>query len=427
MRIIQGAMTREVRPTSHVVHVINGLILCSALLFAACAGPGNQALPEPYPTTPSQDLQLRTYDAFWDGINERYLYKEHTDLDWELLKPLTRRKIQDGMTRPEFEDLMRSTVASFPSDTVTYLTRSERTEQDLGNTLSYEGIGAYITVENQPEPHVILLAVISGSPAEKAGLHAHESIYAVDGQKVTAEEGLQVVNRVRGPGGSVVTLDVQAPDGSKRTVNVTRGRVIAEDQLRWGMIGMSNTGLIRLPISANEGLSDMLIDALRGLSEEGIGSLIIDMRIAHSSSSWPLVEMLSLFGDGQMGELRIKGSDQALNVSANEVLNSQTLPLALLVGPDTQGPSEIFAAGLQASDRAVVLGLPTTGRVMGFDQFILPDGSKIFYAISSYHTPDGKDIGIVGVQPDIVVNARWDEVNDDSDPVISRALLHLTQ
>ena len=190
---------------------------------------------------------------------------------------------------------------------------------------------------------------------------------------------------------------------------------------------MSNTGLIRLPISANEGLSDMLIDALRGLSEEGIGSLIIDMRIAHSSSSWPLVEMLSLFGDGQMGELRIKGSDQALNVSANEVLNSQTLPLALLVGPDTQGPSEIFAAGLQASDRAVVLGLPTTGRVMGFDQFILPDGSKIFYAISSYHTPDGKDIGIVGVQPDIVVNARWDEVTDDSDPVISRALLHLTQ
>ena len=64
---------------------------------------------------------------------------------------------------------------------------------------------------------------------------------------------------------------------------------------------------------------------------------------------------------------------------------------------------------------------------MGFDQFVLPDGSEVFYATSSYHTPDGQDLAITGVHPDISVDAGWDEVDDDLDPVLSRALLQLTQ
>lgn len=422
----KSTLTRRTISSYHFIH-LSTLTLLSALLFSACGGHKQPTLPEPYPTTPAHERHLRTYDAFWEGISDQYLYAESTDFDWGIVRPQTRRKIENGLIDSEFDELMRRTVEAFPDNTLTYRTRSERISEDLSNTLSYEGIGAYISVENDPEPHVILLVVIAGSPAEKAGLRTHDSIYAVDGHPLTAQEGLKIVDRVRGPEGSVVTLDVQSPDGSKRVVRVTRGRVTASDELRWGVIGMSKTGLIRLPIAATDRLANVVTGALQELAEEGISSLIIDMRIAHSGSSWPLAEMLSLFYDGPMGTMHSRGATRTLNLIGNDVLNSQQIPLALLVGPDTQGASEVFAAGLQATDRAIVIGLPTPGRVMGFSQFVLPDGSKVFYATSSYHTPDGLDLGLTGVHPDILVDARWDEVDDNSDPVVSRALLQLTQ
>ncbi len=403
------------------------LIMFSLLVVTSCRGQEHNNLPKPYPTTPAHERQLHTYDAFWDGISEKYLYAEDTDFDTTILRFQTRRKIEEGMTNSEFEDLMRSMLEAFPSNTVIYRTRSERIDEDLSNTLSYEGIGAYITVQTEPQPHVILLAVMSDSPAEKAGLRTHDSIYAVDGQPVTAKEGLKVVKRVRGPAGSIVMLDVQSPDGSKRSVKVTRGRVTASDELRWGMMGISKTDLIRLPIAASNDLDGQMIGALQELAKQEISSLIIDMRIAHSGPSWPLVGMLSLFDDGYMGTMQSRLSSQPLTVSGNNVLNSQQVPLLLLIGPDTQGASEMFAASLQASGRAVLIGLPTPGQVMGFDQFVLPDGSQVFYATSSYHTPDGEDLAITGVHPDIPVDVGWDEVDDDLDPVISRALLQLTQ
>lgn len=426
LKTLRAAMTIGTPCSSHQM-LVYSLIFFSAVILSNCENRGQQALPEPYPTTSAQTRQLRTYDAFWDRIKEKYLYGDNTDFDWDLLRHQTRRKVEVGMTDSEFDSLMRSTVDAFPANTITYRTRSERIDEDLGNTLSYEGIGAYIAFEKEPEPHVVLLSVIAGSPAEEAGLRSHESIYSVDDLPVTIDEGMEVVERVRGPEGSVVTLDVQNPDGSRRRVNVTRGRVTASDTLRWEVLDMSNTGLILIPIAATGRLSAMIIDALQGLEKEGIDSLIIDMRIAHSTASWPLVEMLSLFIDGQIGAMHFRDGTQSLIVSGRDVLHSQQIPLAILVGADTQGASEVFAAGLQASDRAVVIGLPTPGKVLRFDWSILPNGSKLLYATSSYLTPDGRDLGLTGVQPDILVNEKWGEVDDNFDPVVSRAMLHLTQ
>ena len=53
------------------------------------------------------------------------------------------------------------------------------------------------------------------------------------------------------------------------------------------------------------------------------------------------------------------------------------MPLVLIVGADTSGTPEVFAAALQAAGRAVVVGQPTAGAVQGFETISLPDGSHI--------------------------------------------------
>ena len=425
------------------VRNINNRILCTFLtlvllqisgLLTACNSEDtdNLNLPTPLPASDRTELHLHTYDAFWTKLEPNYIFVGSTDFDWKLMPIQTRRQVSSGMTDEEFDGLIDSFIDMFPDDTVIYRNRVERINADLKATLSYEGIGAYISVINEPTPHIVLLSVITSSPAEKAGLRAHDSIYYVDGKPVTEEEGITVVDRIRGPAGSIVTLQVISPNGSERTVEVTRERLQATDMLRYTYLPIAKAGLIRIPMGGNANImSDMLTSIDTLIEKNGMENLVIDMRVAHSNDDWPLESMLSLFTEGDMGTIYTRYDNYALTVNAQNVSGSQTIPLVLLVGPDTQGASEIFAAVLQDKGRATVIGQPTLGYVFDFDHFILPDGGEVFFGNSSYVSPLGRDIGVLGVMPDVLVQSSWDQVSDEEnfkyDPVVTRAKLEFTQ
>ena len=58
----------------------------------------------------------------------------------------------------------------------------------------------------------------------------------------------------------------------------------------------------------------------------------------------------------KMGALYSREGTTPIAIEGRDILNSQSLPLAILIGPDTQGASEIFAEALQATGRAVLIG-----------------------------------------------------------------------
>ena len=158
------------------------LLQISGLLTACNAeNTDDLSLPTPLPPSDRTELHLRTYDAFWAKLEPNYIFVGSTNFDWTLMPMQTRRQVSSGITDKEFDSLIDSFVDLFPDNTIIYRNRSERIDADLKATLSYEGIGAYITVVNEPIPHIVLLSVITSSPAEKAGLRAHDSIYSVDG------------------------------------------------------------------------------------------------------------------------------------------------------------------------------------------------------------------------------------------------------
>jgi len=431
MSVVSSALNvtnRILRPFFIII-----LLQISGLLTACNADDiDDLSLPTPLPASDRTELHLRTYDAFWAKLEPNYIFVGSTDFDWKLMPMQTRRQVSSGITDKEFDSLIDSFVDLFPDNTIIYRNRSERIAADLKATLSYEGIGAYITVVNEPIPHIVLLSVITSSPAEKAGLRAHDSIYSVDGKPVTEEEGIAVVDRVRGPAGSIVTLQVISPNGSEQTVEVTRERLQATDMLRYTYLPIAKAGLIRIPMGGNVNImSDMLTSIETLIDQNGMENLVIDMRVAHSNDDWPLESMLSLFTEGDMGTRYTRYNDYALTVDAQDISGSQTIPLVLLIGPDTQGASEIFAAVLQDKGRATVIGQPTLGYVFDFDHFILPDGGEVFFGNSSYVSPLGRDIGVLGVMPDVLVQSSWDQVSDEEnfkyDPVVTRAKLEFTQ
>ena len=155
--------------------------------------------------------------------------------------------------------------------------------------------------------------------------------------------------------------------------------------------------------------------------EPAIG-LILDLRIAGSGSSWPLTEMLTLLGEGSMGQFATRGAEQPVVISGFDLSNSQSIPLAILIGPDTSGAPEIFAGALQGIGRADLVGLGTNGNVLSFRQQTLSDGSLLTFADSSYITPGGSDLSLSGLIPNLLVQYDWDQVRPESDPVIQGAI-----
>jgi carboxyl-terminal processing protease len=402
-------------------------LLVSSILLSACAGlagPEDEPSGKYGPTYSLQEHQMRTFDALWEHLTTDYIYAKSAGLDWGALYEEYSGRIREGLTDDQFTELMDELTGDLPAGAMSYQSRQERIEADTADFSTYEGIGAFVGFLAEAEPHIVILGVIEGSPAEEAGIKPHDSVYEIDGSPVLLEEGIGVVERIRGPAGSSVLLNVQTPGSPQRLIEVTRAKLISAGVLQSRAIDELSYGYILFPPLSYDGLLEDLLASLRSFTTfKELKGLILDLRVAGSSRGWPLQELLTLFQDGRVGEFYTSAEErQIVSVTGEDLYTSQSVPLILLVGSHTSGFPEIFAASLQAENRAMVLGENTPGEVETTTSFYLPDGSRLFVETTSFRLPNGVEIGTTGVQPDIRIDAGWDDVLPDDDPVLDRAI-----
>jgi carboxyl-terminal processing protease len=406
------------------------LLMLVSLVLSACGG--LKALDEQSasgkfgPSYSDQEHQTRTFDALWKNLQATYIYYDSVNVNWDQLHSKYVNQIDAGLTEQDFNSLLKKLEKDLPAGSFSYQSRAERVETDLANSSdpsNFEGIGAIVGLQEKDTPHLVILKVISGSPAENAGLKAHDSVYSIDGQAITMEEGLGATSRIRGPAGSTVTLEVQSPGQEKRSVEVKRGKINSNTVLEGYAVTGTDYGYLLFPPYEYKGLDQDVLNSLQMLVADGkLKGLIVDLRIAGSSPQWPLDPLLTLFQNGKIGEFYNRNEQSDLVVQGQDMVGSQTLPLVVLVGENTRGFTEIFAAALQLNKRATIVGQQTPGNVETQTPFYLPDGSRMFVESTSFRLDNGTDLGSGGVTPDVVVDASWDQVLPDKDPVLDKAI-----
>lgn len=403
------------------------LLILVSLFLSACSGliplDDEPITGEFGPAASPQEQQLRTFDVMWKHIQDTYIYYEDSELNWDKLHDEYAFKINSGLTQEEFISLMKDLETEFPTGSLIYQSRAERVESDIADAVTYDGIGAFIGFQEEEEPHIVILDVIAGSPAAEAGLKAHDSIFSIDGSPILLEEGLDAVSRIRGPAGSSVTLDVQSPGQPQRSVEVTRAKLTTTGKLNAHNVPNTNYGYVIFPPIAYQGLDQDVLLTIQTLSNKGeLDGLILDLRIVNASQGWPLDTLFTLFHDGSIGELYNRSQSQPLTVTGQDIAGSQTMPLVLLVGSNTGGFAEIFAASLQSYERAVIVGEQTSGDVETQSVFFLPDGSRFSIDSTSFRLSNGDEIGNNGITPDVPVEAGWDDILPNNDPVLDQAV-----
>jgi len=379
------------------------------------------------PIPDSAVRHLRVLAAVDAAVREQYLREDLDGLDWEALLAAYRARIEAGLSEDEFIETMRALAGEFPPGSARYLSRAERIRAETTDTRTFTGIGVYWSFRAEPEPRVLILAVIAGTPAERAGLQPHDAIYAVDGQPIGPDDRETVVNRIRGPKGTSVTLTVQTPGEPRRDVTLERDIIAAADVLRGTFFEGTGLAYYRLPVVAAGDLAEALAQDLDGQPQKPSG-LILDLRTSRGIEPQTLLQLLSLFGDGDFGQFYTRTMSETISLEGINVNGSQTVPLIILIGPDTAAQAEILAGALQASGRATLIGLPTPGDTELLTDVDLPDGSRFSLVTASFRLPDGTDLGLAGVQPDIRVEGDWDSFSrPEDDPALQAAIAELTR
>jgi carboxyl-terminal processing protease len=357
-----------------------------------------------------------------------------------------------------FEAFMNAFVLSLDPHS-NYFSARNSEEYNIQMSLSYEGIGASLQLTDD---YVTVIDVIPGGPAATSGppakIAANDRITAVGEGKsgeLTDVIGWRlddVVQKIRGPGGTTVRLQIlpagAAPGSVPKIVEFTRNKVSLEAQASHKAMRTVvrngkeiKVGIITVPSfyqdydASRAGSKDYRSttrDVQRLISElrkDGAEVLIMDLR-ANGGGYLPEAESLTgLFIDrGPVVQLR----DTTGHIEVDDDPNPAIFysgPMLVLVDRFSASASEIFAGAIQDYGRGLIVGQQTYGKGTVQNAHPLnytifgrkPELGQLNVTIGKYYRITGESTQDRGVMPDIALPSLID-ANEVGESTRDRAL-----
>ena len=268
----------------------------------------------------------------------------------------------------------------------------EYTQDIMGN---YVGIGIYM-VQNVEKNVIEVLTPIKESPAEAAGILPGDIIVAVDGIEYSGEEMTTASNNIKGEEGTKVKLTILR--GTETLdLEITRSKINTNPVIAETL--ENNIGYLEIS-SFDEGTAEEFKTKYETLKEQGITSLIIDLR----NNGGGLVDEALQIADyivPKGKELLItvdKNNNEVIEKAEEDVLID--MPIVGLVNENSASASEILAGALKDLDEATLVGTTTYGKGVIQQVLSLSNGSGLKITVEEYYTPNRNKIDGVGIEPD---------------------------
>lgn len=282
----------------------------------------------------------------------------------------------------------------------TFLNPEEAEEFNQSIQGEFIGIGIHVDTTG-PQP--VVISPIDGSPAYNAGIRSGDVIIAVDGVGFTEEEPAELVERIRGEVGTKVDLTLRHQHKTETyAVTIVRQRISIEP-VSWVMLP---NGVLWLRISQfSSGATQDVIEALRWGKEQGMASVILDLR----NNPGGLVTEADGVGSQFLPANSVLYQEQLANGSIELVRTTGTTgewqhgPIVVLVNEGSASASEIVSSAIRDNDRGLLIGQTTFGTGTVLNQFEMSDGSVALLGTKLWLTADGHDIWKQGIDPTIEV------------------------
>ena len=362
----------------------------------------------------------------------------------------------DQIKRDEVFEVIMNAFASVADPHTNYFSPVNTEENRIQMSLSYEGIGASLLLQDD---YVTIGSLIPGGPAAVAAaasantsLQVNDRILGVaqgNGGAFTEVIGWRledVVQLIRGKNGTVVRLQVlpagAAPGSTERIVSLARGKVTLENQAAKKQVKVVNLnghtqriGVITVPgfyenieerSANNPDYRSTTRDVRRLIGElkaEGhLDGLLLDLR-GDGGGYLPEAQGLTGLFIDRGPVVQLKGTDGRIEVLDDpDAGATYDGPLTVLVDRTSASASEIFAGAIQDYHRGLILGQTTFGKGTVQNQVRLDlwpgqsTNGQINVTVGKFYRVTGESTQHRGVEPDIALPSYIgkDEIGESS-------------
>ena len=352
----------------------------------------------------SEGSFVEVSDTVLDEETVKKLEQVQSLIDGKSIYDIDREKLREGMV----EGLLAGTGDRY----ATYYTPEEIQQQMDSYSGKFFGIG--VVMGPDENKNIYVHQVYTDSPAERAGMREGDIITKVDGTDVTDMDLDGIVSMVRGEKGTKVVITVYRETDNKEYDLTAIRDEIKEEVIEYKMLE-DNIGYIHIE-EWYDTTGEQFSDAQKTLEEEGMKSLIVDLRSNTGGLVSAAVDVLECFLP-ESDVLYVQdntGKRSAYKAYDEDEIN---IPVVILTNGYTASASEIFTGALKDYGKAISIGTKTYGKGVVQSFYYLFDNSALKLTTEQYFTPNGTALDGNGIDPDIEVELDADAYYDPENPV----------
>lgn len=329
-------------------------------------------------------------------------------LFWDSWDLLSRAYIDKKALNPQkmFYGAISGMVSSLGDPYTVFLppTQQKVSKEELNG--SFDGVG--IQLGFNKDKRLVVIAPLSQTPAERAGIKPEDLIVKID-DKDTANMTLpEAVQLIRGHKGTEVVLTIlrEGMDEPKSYSLIRDTILVKSVEVSFKKtIGGKNVAVIKLS-RFGERTEKEWEDAVSEILSERTDGLVLDVRNNPGGFLEGAVFIASEFLSS--GDVVLQENNQGIRVPFKVSRDGKLtkLPLVVLINKGSASASEIVAGALQDRKRARLLGEKSFGKGTIQEAQDLEGGSGIHITVAKWLTPEGRWVNdSEGLEPDVKVES----------------------
>ena len=263
----------------------------------------------------------------------------------------------------------------------------------------YEGLGVGITMTTDNE--IIISSIYPNSHAEKAGLNIYDVITKFNDESVEGLSTSDLVDKISNTDSIKLTI---LRGTEELTFDLKKEKVVIESV--HSEMKENNIGYIKVDIFANNTYSQFQ-KALTKLENDGMESLIIDLRGNSGGHLLAVENMLSLFMNDThvIYQTEDKNGIEKIYSTGNK---DKTYKIVILQNLGSASASEVMATSLREQLGAYIIGNTSYGKGTIQNLQTISGVGQYKVTTKKWLTSNGEWINEVGVKPNLEISLSED-------------------
>lgn len=282
---------------------------------------------------------------------------------------------------------------------------------------SFEGVG--IQLGFNKEKRLVVVAPLSGTPAEEAGIKPEDVIVKIGDKDTTNMTLPEAVSLIRGTKGTKVVLTIfREGDTDTRSVSLTRDTIIVRSVEVSYKEQKSGKKVAVVKLSRfGERTQDEWNEAVASLLTENAEAMVLDLRNNPGGFLEGAVFIASEFLDGGTVVLQENSEGERNPFKVTRAGKLTQIPLKVLINKGSASASEIVAGALQDRKRGELIGEKSFGKGTIQEAQDLSGGAGIHITVAKWLTPNGRWVNDTqGLEPDVIIESeKEEEAGEDSE------------